>query len=69
MSADTDLRLRELVTKIGSEQDPRTFSVLVEELNRLLDGGKWFQSHPTTTPEPTSTDHKNASALPGSAVS
>ncbi len=69
MSADTDLRLKELVTKIGKEQDPRVFSALVEELNRLLDGGKWFQSHPATTPEPTSIDHKNALAMPGSAAS
>lgn len=71
MSADTDAnpRLKELIAKIESEQNPRTFSVLVEELNRLLDGGKSLQSQPATIPEPTSTGHKNASATPGSAVS
>jgi len=71
MSTDTDTnrRLKELIAKIESEQNPRTFSVLVEELNRLLDGGKSVQSQPATTPEPISTDHKSASAMPGSAAS
>ena len=66
---DSSQRLKELVAKIESEQNPRTFSLLVEELNRLLDGGKSVQAQPATTLDPTSTDHKNASATPGGAVS
>ncbi len=42
MPADTDAnqRLKELIARIEIEQDPRAFSVLVEELNRLLEGGR-----------------------------
>jgi hypothetical protein len=66
---DTSQRLKELIAKIESEQNPRTFSVLVEELNRLLDDGRSVPSQPATTLEATSTGHKNGSVLPGSAVS
>ena len=66
---DTSQRLKELIAKIESEQNPKTFSVLVEELNHLLDSGRSVQSQPPATLEPTSTDHKTASAMPGSAVS
>jgi hypothetical protein len=66
---DTSQRLKELIAKIESEQNPRTFSVLVEELNQLLDGDKSVQSLPATNPESTPARHKNTSATPGSAVS
>jgi len=35
---DTNQRIRELVAKIETEKDQRTFATLVAELNRLLDG-------------------------------
>jgi hypothetical protein len=66
---DTSQRLKELIAKIESEQNPKTFLVLVEELNLLLDSGKLVQSQPATTLELTAPGHKNASATPGSAVS
>ena len=71
MFAGTDIsqRLKELIAKIENEQNPRTFSLLVEELNRLLDSGKSVQSQPAITVEPTAPGHKNASATPGGAVS
>ncbi len=37
VDADANRRLQELITKIEVEQDPKHFSVLVEELNRLLE--------------------------------
>ncbi len=66
--ADTNQRLKELVARIEIEQDPRTFSVLVEELNRLLDSGKSVQSEPVTTPESTAARPKNPSAMQGGAI-
>jgi hypothetical protein len=66
--ADTNQRLKELIARIEIEQDPRTFSVLVDELNRLLDGSKSVQSEPATTPESTPTRHKNTSAIQGGSV-
>jgi len=44
---DSKQRLKELIAKIEIEQNPRTFSALVEELNRLLDGGQSAKKPPT----------------------
>ena len=40
MSTDThaNQRVKELIAEIEIEQNPKRFSALVEELNRLLDG-------------------------------
>jgi len=67
MSADTDgsQRLKELIARIEVEQDPRAFSGLVDELNRLLDSGKSVQSERATAPEPTAAHQKNTSAMQG----
>ena len=37
VDADANERLKELIAKIETEQNPKEFSVLVEELNRLLE--------------------------------
>lgn len=37
-NAGINQRLSELIAKIEIEQNPRTFTSLAEELNRLLDG-------------------------------
>jgi len=34
---DTNWRMKELIAGIDIEQDPKRFSALVEEVNRLLD--------------------------------
>ena len=39
-------RLKELIAKIETEQNPKEFSVLVEELNRLLERGPSMQVRP-----------------------
>jgi hypothetical protein len=66
--ADANQRLKELIARIEIEQDPRTFSVLVDELNRLLDGGKSAQSGPATTSESSAGRHKNTSAIQDGAI-
>ncbi len=37
---DTNQRLKELIAKVEIEQNPKTFSALVEELSRLLDSDR-----------------------------
>jgi hypothetical protein len=44
---DTNQRLKELIAKIEIEQNPKTFSALVEELNRLLDSDRSAKKPPT----------------------
>jgi hypothetical protein len=44
---DSNRRLKELIAKIEIEQNPRTFSALVEELNRLLDSDQSAKKPPT----------------------
>jgi hypothetical protein len=46
VDADSDQRLKELLAKIEVEQNPTHFSVLVEELNRLLDRDRLVQMPP-----------------------
>lgn len=50
VDADTDQRLKEPVAKIAIEQNPQHFSVLVEELNRLLDRDPSIQLRPRAAP-------------------
>ena len=40
VDADANKRLKALIAKIETEQNPKEFSVLVEELNRLLESGQ-----------------------------
>jgi len=44
---DRNQRLKELIAKIEIEQNPTTFSALVEELNRLLDSDQSAEKPPT----------------------
>lgn len=46
VDADANERLKELIAKIETEQNPKEFSVLVEELNRLLERGPSMQVRP-----------------------
>jgi hypothetical protein len=48
-TSDTNQRIRELVAKIETEQDQGTFTALVEELNRLLDGNPPVKKPPKPT--------------------
>ena len=50
VDADANQRLKELIAKIEVEQNPKHFSVLVEELNRLLDRERPIQVRPTSQP-------------------
>ncbi len=50
VDADANQRLKELIAKIEIEQNPKNFSVLVEELNRLLER----QPSPQARPAPQS---------------
>ncbi len=52
MQVDTDAnqRLKELIAKIETEQNPKQFSVLVEELNRLLERQPSTQAQPAPRP-------------------
>lgn len=43
---DANERLKELIAKIETEQNPKEVSVLVEELNRLLERGPPRQVRP-----------------------
>jgi hypothetical protein len=66
--ADTNQRLKQLIAKIEIEQNPRTISILVEELNRLLDSDKPVLQQPAPTPESTSGHCKNTALIDGGAV-
>jgi hypothetical protein len=44
---DIKQRLEKLIAKIEIEQNPRTFSALDEELNRLLDSDQSAKKPPT----------------------
>ncbi len=46
VDANANQRLKELIAKIELEQNPKEFSVLVEELNRLLERGPSLQVRP-----------------------
>jgi hypothetical protein len=65
--ADANQRLKELIAKIEIEQNPKTFSVLVDELNRLLDSSTSVQQAPATTPDSAAARHKNTLAIGGGA--
>jgi hypothetical protein len=66
--ADTNQRLSQLIAKIEIEQNPRMISVLVEELNRLLDSDKPVQAQLTHKPEPPSGNYKKTLAVDDGAI-
>jgi hypothetical protein len=53
MQVDASERLRELVVQIESERDPVRFTVLVDELNRLLDSDTTLPAKLTSPPAET----------------
>jgi hypothetical protein len=60
-NADINQRVSALIAKIEIEQNPRKFTTLVEELNRLLDGD---QSDKHLPAPPRIDDQRLSQALP-----
>ncbi len=55
MKADShaNLRLKELVARIETEQDPEEITALIKALNHLLDGGQHLKKAVAGSPTPT----------------